>query len=170
MAITNSNGDSASPWNMPLWIFIIILLLGEFFTLMAYHWRFSESKSHQVSRTLLSILVDLNNAVVWMFSTCSHISKSSSLFTKPLGIVLRASITIGITVTFMSRSFFSSLANSRYLSLFLLSFYFTAWSAGTAKSNDWQVLFFFLFFFFLLTITRSGRLVVIWWSVCILKF
>ena len=31
-----------------------------------FHWSLSDSKSLQVFRTLLSILVDLNNAVVWM--------------------------------------------------------------------------------------------------------
>ena len=37
----------------------------------------SDSKSTQVSRTLLSILADFNNAVVWVVSTCPLISKSS---------------------------------------------------------------------------------------------
>ena len=36
---------------------------------MVFHWNLSDSKSPQVSRTLLSILGDLNNAVVWMVST-----------------------------------------------------------------------------------------------------
>ena len=40
----------------------------------------SDSKSPQVSRTLLSILTVLNNAVVWMVSYCPLISKSSCLF------------------------------------------------------------------------------------------
>ena len=35
---------------------------------MVFHWTSSESKSAQVSRTLLSILTDLCNAVVWMVS------------------------------------------------------------------------------------------------------
>ena len=47
-----------------------------------------------------------------------------------------------ITVTFVFQSFFSSLARSRYLSLFSLSFRFTLWSAGTAMSTIQQVLFF----------------------------
>ena len=38
--------------------------------LMVFHWSLSDSKSPQFSRTLLSILADLNNAVVWMVSTC----------------------------------------------------------------------------------------------------
>ena len=39
--------------------------------------------------------------------------------------------TIGITVTFMFHCFFNSLARSRYLSFFSLTFNFTLWSAGT---------------------------------------
>ena len=57
--------------------------------------------------------------------------------------------------------FFNSLAMSRYLSFFSLSFSFILWSAGTAKSTSMQVLF------FLLIITRFGRLAKIRWSVCI---
>ena len=44
---------------------------------MVFHWSLSDSKSPQVSRTLLSILAVLNNAVVWMVSTRPLISKSS---------------------------------------------------------------------------------------------
>ena len=36
---------------------------------MVFHWSLSDKKSPQVSRTLLSILSDLKNAVVWMVST-----------------------------------------------------------------------------------------------------
>ena len=64
--------------------------------------------------------------------------------------------------------FFSSLARSRYLSLLLLSFSFTLWSAGRAKFTIGQV-FFFFFFFLLLTITTSGRLAANRWSAYISK-
>ena len=47
----------------------------------------SDSKFSQVSRTLLSILAGVNNAVVWMVSTCLLISKSLSPFINPLEIV-----------------------------------------------------------------------------------
>ena len=43
---------------------------------------------------------------------------------------------------------FNSLARSSYLSFFSLSFSFTLWSAGTAKSPIRQVLFFCFFLFF----------------------
>ena len=95
IGITNNNGDSASPWNLPLWIFtsaklfppvvvsthqvrmifsincttwlgIIIIIIQSFShqcKLMVFHWRLNNSKSPQVSRTLLSILAVFNNAV-----------------------------------------------------------------------------------------------------------
>ena len=55
---------------------------------MIFHWSLSNNQSPQVSGTLLSILVDLNNVVVWMVSTCPFISKSSGPITKPLITVL----------------------------------------------------------------------------------
>ena len=117
---------------------------------MVFHWSLYHSKSLYVYRTLLSILANLNSAVVWMVFTRFLISNSSSTFTNPSMTVPSAAIIIGITVTFMFHSVFSSLARSRYLSLFSPSFNFTLWSAGTAKSMIRQV--------FLMTITRSGHL------------
>ena len=96
----------------------------------------------QVSRTLLNILAKLYNAVILMASTRPPISKSSSLCIDPLSTVLRSPIKIGITITFMFHSFFSSLAGSKYLFFFLLSFSFTLRSARMAKSTIRQVLFF----------------------------
>ena len=58
------------PWRE---LFIIIIFSLRLFshqqTLTVYHWSLSDSKSPQVSRTLLSILAGLNNAVVWTVST-----------------------------------------------------------------------------------------------------
>ena len=135
---------------------------------MVFHWSVIDSKSSQVSRTLLTILVVHNNVVVWMVSTRPPTFKSSSPFNNPLVTVPNAPITIGIIVTFMFHSFFNSLARSRYLSFFSDSFSFILWSAGTAKSTILQILFFF-FFFFLLIIIRSGLLAEIRWSVCMSK-
>ena len=101
---------------------------------MVFHWTLSESKSLQVSRTLLGILAVLNNVVVWMVSTRSPTSNSSSPFSNALVPVPNAPITIGIIVTCMFHSFFNSLARSRYLS-FSHSFSFILWSVGTAKST-----------------------------------
>ena len=77
---------------------------------MVFYWSLSVSKPPQVSKTLLSILADLNTAVVRTVSNCPVISTSSSPCTNPLGTVPRALITIGIAVTFMLHSFFNSLA------------------------------------------------------------
>ena len=108
---------------------------------MVFLWSLSDSKSPQVSRTRLNILAVLSNAVVWIVSTRPPTSKS---FNNHLVTVPNAPITIGTIVTFMFHSFFNSLARSRYLSFFSLSFRFILWSAGTAKSTILQILFFFV--------------------------
>ena len=111
---------------------------------MIFHQSLSDSKSPHVSRTLLSILADPKNAVVWTVSTSPFISKSSSPCTYHLMTVPRAPITFGIIVTFMFHIFFSSLSRSRYISLFSHSFnkvlnsssslffvdYYKIWSSG----------------------------------------
>ena len=45
-----------------------------------FHWNLSDSYSFQVSRTLLSILVDIDNAVVWIIWILSQISSCSCLY------------------------------------------------------------------------------------------
>ena len=109
---------------------------------MVFHWSLGDNKSPQVSRTLLSVLVVLNNAVVWMVSTRPPTSKSSSPFNCPIVTVPNAPITIGIIVTIMFYSFFSSLARSKYLFIFSFSFSFILLLAGTAKSTILPILFF----------------------------
>ena len=132
---------------------------------MVFHWRLSDSKSPQVSGTLLSILTVFNNAVVWMVSTRPATSKSSRTFNNLLVTVPKALITIGIIVTIMFHSFFSnSLARSRYLSLFSHSFSFILWSAWDSKVDNFAD-----FLFFLLIIIRSGALAEIRCSVRISK-
>ena len=123
---------------------------------MVFHWRLSDSKSPQVSRILLSFLAVFNNSVVWMVSTRAPTSKSSRPFNNPLVTLTKAPITIGIIVNFMFHSFFNSLARSRYLSLFSLTFSFILWSAGTAKSTILQI-FFFFFFVYYFKVWSSGR-------------
>ena len=100
-----------------------------------------------------------------MVSTRPLISRSSSPFINPLVTVLSASITIGINVTFMFHSIFSSLIRSRYLSFFSHSFNFTLWSAGTAKSSILQVYLFFINYY---KVWSSGRDLVICFYVKIL--
>ena len=62
-------GIRGSVWVLKIIIIIIIIIIipCKFFTpalALASHWSLSESKSPQVSRTLLSILANLNNAVM----------------------------------------------------------------------------------------------------------
>ena len=130
---------------------------------MVFYWSLSDSKSPQVSRTLLSILAVLNNAVIWMVSTRPPIFMSSNPFSNPLVTFPNRPITIGIIVTCMFHSFFNSLARLSYLSFFSHSFSFILWSARTAKLTILQVLF------FLLIIIKSGLLAEIRWSVCMSK-
>ena len=130
---------------------------------MVFNRSLSDRKSPQVSRTRLSILAVLSNAVVWIVSTRPPTFKYSRPFNNPLVTVPNAPITIGTIVTFMFHSFFNSLARSMYLSFFSLSFRFILWSAGTANSTIFQILF------LLLIIMRPGLLARLRWSVCILK-
>ena len=104
---------------------------------MFFHWSMRDSKSPPISRSLLSILAVLNNAVVWMFSTRPPTSNSSSLFSKPLVTVPNAPITIGIIVTCMFHSFFNFLERSRYLVFFSHSFSFTSHSVLSLEF-EWQ--------------------------------
>ena len=66
---------------------------------MLFHWSLSDSNSIQVSRTLLNILIDHENTVVWMISILFLISNPSSPFSEPLGIVPSTQTTTGITVS-----------------------------------------------------------------------
>ena len=135
---------------------------------MAYHWSPNENKCPQVSRTLLSILADLNTAAIWIVSTRPLISKSSSPFNNPSITVPRAPITIGINVTFMFHSFFQF--SSKIQELIFLFFFFQFCSVVSQDSkvhNSASSIY--LSIYLLLTITRSGRLAGMRWSVCISK-
>ena len=121
---------------------------------MAFHWSLNDSKSPYVSRTLLSILADLNNTVVGMVSSRPAISKSCP-FNNLLVTVPRATITIVKIVNFTLHSFFSIPKQNRGTSsAFHFLKNFTLLSAETANSTFLQDLF------HLLIITRSGHLAV----------
>ena len=128
---------------------------------MIFHWRLSDSKSLQVSRTLPSILAVFNNSVVWMVSTRPPTSKSSRPIDNPLVTVTKAPITIRIIVTFMFHSFFQF---SSKVKVFI--FLFTFFQFYSVVSRDSKVDY-FANFLFLLIIIRSGLLAEIRWSVCI---
>ena len=127
---------------------------------MVFQWSLSDSKSPQVSRTLHSILAVLNNAVVWMVSTRSPTSKSSSPFSNPLVTVPNAPITIGIIVTYMFHSFFS--IPYVFIPLFTFFQFYSVVSRDSKVDNFSSSLF-------LLVIIKSGLLAGIRWSVCKLK-
>ena len=116
---------------------------------MVFHWRLSDSKSPQVSRTLLSILAVFNNSVVWMVPTRPPTSKSSRYFKNPLVTVPKVPVTIGIIVTFMFHSFFFN-SQGTYLSFHILSVLFYGLPGQQSRQ------FCKIFFFFLLIIIRSG--------------
>ena len=93
--------SSSRPFSKLLGIIMIILLIWEFFTLVVADDFPLESQWQQVSsifRTILSILADLNNALVWMVSTRLLISKSFSPCTNPLGSIPSVPITISINI------------------------------------------------------------------------
>ena len=120
---------------MPIKHVLLYYTLQNFHTsisLIVFYMSLSDGKTPQVSRTLLSILADLNNAVVWMISARPPIINSSSPFTKPLGIILSTQITISIAATFIFHSLFSSLTRSKYLYLagsFFIN-YHQVWSSS----------------------------------------
>ena len=104
--------------------------------LIVFHWRLSDNKSPQVSKTLLSILTVLNNVMV---STRPPISNSSCPFSNPIVTVANIPITICIIVSCMFHSlfvFFNSLARSRYLSFFSHSFSFNSVVSRDSKVHN----------------------------------
>ena len=119
--------------------------------------------STQVSRTLLSILAVLSNAVIWIVSTRPPTSKSSMPFNNPLVIVPKAPITIGTIVTFMVRSF--SIPSKVEVLIPLFTFFqFYSMVSRDSKVYNWAN-----YLFFLSIIIRSGLLAEIKWSVCMSK-
>ena len=91
---------------------------------MVFYWGLSDNKSPRVSMTFFSILADLNNVVVWMVSTHSLISKSSSPFNNPSMTVPRVPIINCVNVTFIFHSVFQFLSNVLVFILLLNFFLF----------------------------------------------
>ena len=104
---------------------------------MVFYWSLSDSKSPQVSRTRLSILAVLSNAVVWIVSTRPPISMSSRSFNNPLVIVPNAPITLGTIVTFMFHSFF--FISLLLLLLLLLLYFFWVFHTSVTWWSFWGV-------------------------------
>ena len=96
-----------------------------------FRWCLSDSKSAQITRTLLSILADFINAVVWMVSVLVLISNFSSLFFLPWDVRTPPNYKwyyhhCHVPLYFLK---FSS------RSILSLCFIFTLWSTGTIKST-----------------------------------
>ena len=119
---------------------------------MVFHWSLIDSKSPQVSRTLLSIQVDLNkfgwSPVDLLFPSTNH------LVTVP-----NIPITIGITSAFMFHSCFFLIRLGIHLSFYPL-----------VSRNSKVGIFFFLFSFFNSFCWLLKGLAKIKLSVCISKF
>ena len=131
---------------------------------MLSHWSLSDNKSPQVSKTLLSILADHKNAVVWMVSTHPLISKSSSLYTNPFVTVPRASIIIDIIATFMFHSFFQIPSNVEVFIPLFTFFQFHSVVCRDSKVHNFTssgFFFCFCFCFYNYKIWSSGRYSVI---------
>ena len=131
-------------------VLLLLLLLYSFETflhqrlLMLFHRSLRDSKSLKVSLTFLSILANLNNVVVCMVSPPPPFSYFQVSIPILLVTVPRAPIIIGITVTFMFHSFFSSLARSRHLPPLFVFFLFY----GVVSQNDQVRQVLFLIFIF----------------------
>ena len=114
------------------------------------------------SPALFSVFWD---AVVWMVSTCPPTSKSLSPFNNPLVTMPKASIMIGIIVTFLFHSFFQFSSKVQVLILLFTFFQFYSVVSWDSKVHNFASS---LSFFLLITL-RSGLLAEIWWSVCMSK-
>ena len=121
---------------------------------MVFHWSLSDSKSPQVSRTLLSVLAVVNRALVWMVYTLSPAFKSSSPFNNPLDAVPKAPITIGKIFTVMFHSFFQFPSKVEILILLFTLFQIYSVVSQVSKVDNFASSLFFL----LLIIIRSGLL------------
>ena len=131
---------------------------------MVSHWISSDSRSALISRTLLSIMADLNSAVAWMVLIRPLVSKSSCPFTNILGFVSSVRVTVSTTVTFIFHSF--SKFSTKVLVLISLFTFFWFHSVVSDVARPLYGRFSFL----LSTITMSFSLARIRWSVCVSKF
>ena len=114
-----------------MWLFTLVLADDLLYCL-------NDSESHQLSRTLQSIPVNFNSAVVWIISIV-HLINSSSIFFMFFGIVSNTPTLIGITVTFIFLSRFSS-NNSPYSlrsGLNISTSVLQGWSRHEIIHKDW---------------------------------
>ena len=134
---------------------------------MVFPWSLSNSKSPQVSRTLLGILANLNDVDLMMFN-CSLISNLPFLLPILWGLFQVHQLQLPLPSPSCSTVVvFSSLQSSDIYLFFRLLLILRCGLPGQQSSLfSWFSNSFFLFL--LLTITRTGRLAEIRWSVCII--
>ena len=129
-----------------IYIYYILLLLLLFYflrvfhtseNLMVFNWSLSDSKSPQVSKTLLSNLAVFNNTVVWMVSTLPLLSRSSSPCCNPLVTVPSVPVTIWHHRHFHVLLFLSSLARSRYYYYYYYHYYYSLIRAFHISISRW---------------------------------
>ena len=126
---------------------------------MIYHWSLSDSKSPQVSRTLLSILVDVIDTLVWMVSAHSLISKSSTPRTNLSVTVSRAPVTICIIVTFKFHVFlfFFQFPCKVQVLIYLFAcfkFYFAVGRGSKVYNSACSLSYFFFFLLLIILVIR----------------
>ena len=114
-------------------------------------WSLSDSKSPQVSRTLLSILADLSNAVVWIVSTCLLISKFSSPLYQSFGNCTKSANYNWYHRHFHVQVFFFQFSSKVQILilLFTLFQFYSGVSRLCKVLNSASSFFSFFFFFFL---------------------
>ena len=133
-------------------------VLADFFSL-----DFERHKSPQLSRTLLIILSDLNHAAVWMVTTRPLISKSSSPRTNLWWLNQDHQLQL-VSPSFSCSTIFFQFSGKVEVLIFLFIFF----QFYYVVNRDCKV-HYSASPFFLLTVTRSGCLAEIKWSVCISK-
>ena len=130
-----------------------------------FHWSVSGRISLHISWILLSILIDLNNYVIWIVSPHSFTSKYYSPSSNPWLTVPRAPIIISITVTFMFHClFFQFPGKVDALNLIFVFFrFYSVFNRESKVHNSASFLFLVVF------ITTSFRLTEIRWFICFSK-
>ena len=134
---------------------------------MDFHWSLSDSKSPQVSRTLLNILAVLNNVVVG-WSPLVLLFPSPPV---PLIIFWWLYQKHQSRLVWLSSSCSMVFFQFPILIFTFFQFYFVVSQDSKVHNfaSSLSLSLFFFSFFFLLIIIRSGLLVEIRWSVCMPK-
>ena len=126
---------------------------------MIFHWNLSDSKSPQVSRTLLSIVAVRNNLTVWMASTRPLISKSFSPFNNPLVTVPNAPITIWSNCHLHVPYFFQFPGNVDVLILLFTFFqFYTVFSRDSKLHNFASSHFYYYYYYYIYQPLHLGRI------------